>query len=73
MEFRVAKWMLPAKTEQKKMIILKLAGLEQCFLKSDLFGDGKIIPLHEETISFCVLCQCKSCFQREVVQPSTCF
>ena len=41
------------------MIRLKLAGLEQCLLKSDLFGDGKIIALQEEIISFCVLRQCK--------------
>lgn len=65
--------MLFSRTEQEKMIKLNLAGLEQCFLKSDLFRDGKILPLQEETISFCVLCQCKSCFQWRGAQPSTCF
>lgn len=31
------KWMLFQKIEQKEMIRVKLAGLEQCSLKSDLF------------------------------------
>lgn len=73
MEFRVAKWMLFEKIEQKKMIRLKLAELEQCFLKSDLSRDGKILPLQKETISFCVLCHCKSSFQQRGAQPGTSF
>lgn len=41
------------------MIRLKLAGLEQCLLKSDLLRDGKIIALQEEIISSCVLRPCE--------------
>lgn len=35
--FELQKWMLFQKIEQKEMIRVKLAGLEQCSLKSDLF------------------------------------
>lgn len=38
---------------------LKLAGLEQCLLKSDPFGDGEITALGEEMISSCGPCQCE--------------
>lgn len=43
----------------KKLIRLKVAGLEQRLLKSDLFGDGEITALGEEIISLCGPCQCE--------------